>query len=121
MAFDPARQIELFHAAINTLDFPAIEAYFAEDATYVSNGVGDLTGRAEIMTAFRRYFDDYPDQTAENSLVETLTAQSGRSVWSVRATHSKTGKALIREGEETITFNAEGRVTRVEVTDYRDF
>ncbi len=96
MAFDPAKQIELFHAAINALDFPTIEAYFAEDATYVSNGVGSLAGRAEIMAAFRRYFDDYPDQTAENSLVETLTPLSGRSVWSVRATHSKTGKPLIR-------------------------
>jgi len=39
----------------------------------------------------------------------------------VRATHSKTGKPLIREGEETITFNAEGRVTRVDVTDYQEF
>ncbi|MGO7184639.1 nuclear transport factor 2 family protein [Rhizobium brockwellii] len=121
MAFDPAEEIERFHAAINALDFPAIEAYFAEDATYVSNGVGDLTGRAEIMAAFRRYFDDYPDQTAENSLVETLTPLCGRSVWSVRATHSKSGKPLIREGEETITFNAEGRVTRVDVTDYQEF
>jgi hypothetical protein len=111
MAFDPAEEIERFHAAINALDFPAIEAYFAEDATYVSNGVGSLAGRAEIMAAFRRYFDDYPDQTAF----------SGRSVWSVRATHSKTGKPLIREGEETITFNAEGRVTRVDVTDYQEF
>ncbi|MGO8176243.1 hypothetical protein ACC764_38485, partial [Rhizobium ruizarguesonis] len=72
--------------------------------------------RAEIMAAFRLYFDDYPDQTAENSLVETLTPLSGRSVLSVRATHSKSVKPLIREGEETITFNAEGRVTRVEVT-----
>ena len=39
MAFDPAEEIERFHAAINALDFPAIEAYFAENATYVSNGV----------------------------------------------------------------------------------
>ncbi|KPH10209.1 nuclear transport factor 2 family protein [Rhizobium acidisoli] len=121
MAFDPAEEIDRFHAAINALDFSAIEAYFAEDAAYVSNGVGSLAGRAEIMAAFRKYFDDYPDQTAENSLVETLTPLSGRAVWSLRATHSKTGKALIREGEETITFNDEGRITRVDVTDYKDF
>ncbi|ANM09514.1 MULTISPECIES: nuclear transport factor 2 family protein [unclassified Rhizobium] len=121
MAFDPAEEIERFHAAINALDFRVIEGYFAEDATYVSNGVGSLAGRAEIMAAFRKYFDDYPDQTAENSLVETLTPLSGRAVWSLSATHSKTGKPLIREGEETITFNGEGRITRVDVTDYKQF
>ncbi|MBB4576242.1 nuclear transport factor 2 family protein [Rhizobium lentis] len=121
MAFDPVEEIERFHAAINALDFPVIEGYFAEDATYVSNGVGSLAGRSEIMAAFRRYFDDYPDQTAENSLVETLTPLSGRAVWSLRATHSKTGEPLIREGEETITFNAEGRIIHVDVTDYKDF
>ncbi|KEC72878.1 UNVERIFIED_ORG: ketosteroid isomerase-like protein [Rhizobium esperanzae] len=121
MAFDPAEEIERFHAAINALDFPVIEAYFAEDATYVSNGVGSLAGRGEIMAAFRRYFDDYPDQTAENSLVETLTPLSGRAVWSLRATHSRSGKPLIREGEETITFDTEGRIIRVDVTDYKDF
>ncbi|KKZ87483.1 DUF4440 domain-containing protein [Rhizobium phaseoli] len=121
MAFDPAEEIERFHAAINALDFPTIEGYFAEDATYVSNGVGSLAGRGEIMAAFRRYFDDYPDQTAENSRVETLTPLSGRAVWSLRATHSRTGQPLVREGEETITFNEEGRITRVDVTDYKAF
>jgi hypothetical protein len=39
----------------------------------------------------------------------------------VRATHSKTGKPLVREGEETITFNEDGRVTRVDVKDYQAF
>lgn len=121
MAFDPAEEIERFHAAMNALVFSVIEGYFAEDASYVSNGVGSLAGRSEIMAAFRKYFDDYPDQTAENSLVETLTPRSGRAVWSLRATHSRTGKPLIREGEETITFNSEGRITRVDVTDYKDF
>jgi ketosteroid isomerase-like protein len=121
MTFDPAKEIELFHGAINALDYQAIENYFAEDATYISNGVGSLVGRDAIMAAFRRYFDDYPDQTAVNNLVETLTPLSGRSVWSVRATHSKTGKPLIREGEETITFNEDGRVVSVAVTDYQEF
>ncbi|EJZ20538.1 nuclear transport factor 2 family protein [Rhizobium sp. Pop5] len=121
MAFDPAEEIERFHAAINALDFPTIEGYFAENAAYVSNGVGSLAGRPEIMAAFRRYFEDYPDQTAENSLVETLTPLSGRAIWSLRATHSQTGKPLVREGEETITFNEEGRIIRVDVTDYKEF
>ena len=121
MIFDPAERITLFHDAINRLDYEAIENFFAENATYVSNGVGSLAGREAIMEAFRGYFDTYPDQTAVNSLVETLTPLSGRSVWSVRATNSKTGKPLIREGEETITFDENGRVVRVEVTDYQEF
>jgi ketosteroid isomerase-like protein len=121
MGFDPVKKIIRFHDAINALDFDAIEAYFAEDATYVSNGVGSLSGRDEIMDAFRKYFEDYPDQTAFNTLVEKVGPKAGRAVWSVRATHSKTGKPLIREGEETITFDENGRVTRVEVTDYQAF
>jgi ketosteroid isomerase-like protein len=121
MAFDPVAEIKAFHGAINALDFETIENYFAEEATYVSNGVGSLSGREEIMAAFRRYFDDYPDQTALDTLVEKLSPNSGRAVWSVRATHSRTGKPLIREGEETITFDEEGRVTHVEVKDHQAF
>ena len=121
MAFDPAESIIRFHDAINRLDYEAIEDFFAKDATYVSNGVGSLAGRDAIMDAFRGYFDTYPDQTAVNSLVETLTPLSGRAVWSVRATNSKTGKPLIREGEETITFDEDGRVVMVDVTDYQAF
>ncbi|TIX89892.1 nuclear transport factor 2 family protein [Rhizobium sp. P44RR-XXIV] len=121
MIFDPAERIELFHDAINRINYEEIENFFAENATYVSNGVGDLAGREAIMEAFRGYFDTYPDQTASKSLVETLTPLSGRAVWSVRATNSKTGKPLIREGEETITFDEDGRVVRVDVTDYQDF
>ena len=121
MAFDPVEEIKLFHGAINELDFQTIENYFADDATYVSNGVGSLAGREQIMTAFRKYFDDYPDQTAIDMLVEKVSPRAGRAVWSVRATHSGTGKPLIREGEETITFNEDGRVTHVQVTDYQAF
>jgi len=121
MIFDPAERIELFHDAINRINYEEIENFFAENATYVSNGVGSLAGRDAIMEAFRGYFDKYPDQTGSNSLVETLTPLSGRAIWSVRATNSKTGQPLIREGEETITFDQEGRVVRVDVTDYQDF
>jgi ketosteroid isomerase-like protein len=121
MIFDPAERIVLFHDAINRLDYAAIEDFFADDAAYVSNGVGSLSGRDAIMEAFRGYFETYPDQTAVNSLVETLTPRSGRAVWSVRATNSRTGKPLVREGEETITFDEDGHVVRVDVTDYQAF
>ncbi|MBW9115820.1 nuclear transport factor 2 family protein [Rhizobium cauense] len=121
MAFDPVEELKRFHGAVNALDFETIENYFAEDATYVSKGVGSLSGRDEIMVAFRKYFDDYPDQTAIDTLVEKVSPKAARAVWSVRATHSKTGKPLVREGEETLTFNEDGRVTHVEVKDYQAF
>jgi len=121
MTFDPAERIERFHEAVNGMDFEAMEKFFAKDATYVSNGVGSLSGREEILSAIRLYFEAYPDQTAVNTLVETLTPLTGRAVWSVRATHSRTGKPLVREGEETITFNEDGEVISVDVTDYQAF
>jgi ketosteroid isomerase-like protein len=121
MAVDPVERAKLFHDVINAIDFDAIEDFFAKDATYVSNGVGSLKGRDEIMAAFRRYFSDYPDQVAHDELTELVSPMAARAVWSLTATHSGTGKPLMRRGEETITFNAEGRVTNVDVTDYQEF
>ncbi|MGA1800949.1 nuclear transport factor 2 family protein [Rhizobium sp. HT1-10] len=121
MKFDPAERIELFHEAVNGMDYEAMERFFAPEATYVSNGVGSLVGREAVLAAIRNYFETYPDQVGVNSLVETLTPLSGRAVWSVRATNATTGKPLVREGEETITFNEDGQVVSVAVTDYQAF
>jgi hypothetical protein len=121
MTFDPAERIVIFHEAINGMNIEEMRPFFAESATWVSNGVGSLSGRDEVLAAIKQYFADYPDQTAVNHLVETLTPLSGRAVWSVRATHATTGKALVREGEETITFNEDGEVVSVDVTDYQAF
>ncbi|WP_349437655.1 nuclear transport factor 2 family protein [Pararhizobium sp. A13] len=116
-ALDPVALVRRFHAAISALDFAAIEAFFTEDATYSSGKIGGLKGRADIMAAFRRYFTEYPDQIAEDSLIEPLSAVSARSIWHLTATSTLTGKLLRRQGEEIITFNQEGRITSVDVTD----
>ncbi|OLP57630.1 DUF4440 domain-containing protein [Rhizobium rhizosphaerae] len=118
MMIDPVRRLIDFHAAINALDFATIEAAFAEDAVYASGKVGALEGRAAIMAAFRRYFAQYPDQVAEDSLVEAVSPLAARSVWRLKAHDATSGAPLIREGEETITFNHEGRILSVAVTDY---
>jgi ketosteroid isomerase-like protein len=118
ISFDPAAATERFHAAIDQLDFAVIEDFFADDATYASGKVGGLKGRTDIMAAFRRYFVEYPDQVAENSLIETLSPLSARAVWSLRATSSSTGEPLIRRGEETVTFNDQGKIVSVDVTDF---
>ncbi|MDI7861402.1 nuclear transport factor 2 family protein [Rhizobiaceae bacterium n13] len=121
MSFDPAERTAAFLAAIDAMDFSTVETFFAEDATFGSRAVGGLSGRDAIMAAFRRYFEDYPDQKCIDSRVEALSSHSARAVWSIRATHSRTGQPLVREGEETVTFDDDGRVVSVVVTDYQDF
>jgi len=117
MSLDPVALATRYHAAINALDFAVIEDFFTEDATYSSGGIGGLKGRADIMAAFRRYFSEYPDQVAEDSLVEPVSAVAVRSVWHLTATSTLTGARLQRQGEETITFDSEGRIVSVDVTD----
>lgn len=118
MAIDPCALVERFHRAINELDYGVIEGFFADDARYASGKVGGLSGRDEIMVAFRRYFAEYPDQVAEDNLVERVSPLAARAVWSLSATSASTGAPLKRRGEETITFNAEGKIVDVSVTDY---
>ncbi|MBW9064033.1 nuclear transport factor 2 family protein [Rhizobium herbae] len=116
-ALDTVALVRRFHAAISMLDFAAIEAFFTEDATYSSGKIGGLKGRADIMAAFRRYFAEYSDQVAEDSLIEPLSAVSARSIWHLTATSTLTGKQLQREGVEVVIFNRDGRIVSVEVTD----
>jgi len=116
---DPLKQTVAYHAAINALDFAAIEAFFADDAVYVSGGVGGrIEGREAIMAAFRSYFAAYPDQVAEDTEIEAVGDHAARAVWQLTASHSQTGEKLARTGEETVTFDADGRIIRVDVTDY---
>ena len=120
MRFDPVARLTAYHDAINALDFATIEAMFADDAVYDSGGLGGVvTGRGPIMDGFRTYFDAYPDQVSTDSVVERLDDLSVRSVWSLTASHSRTGERLLRTGEEVVTFNADGRIVRVEVTDIK--
>ncbi len=119
MSFDPAHAVRVFHEAINALNFDAIDDFFAEDAVYGSVKVGGLKGKSDILAAFRRYFETYPDQVATDELIEVVSASAARSVWRLKATHAQTGEPLIRFGEETITFNADGKIVSVEVTDYK--
>ncbi|OBZ92932.1 Caspase-1, p20:OmpA/MotB [Pararhizobium polonicum] len=117
MPLDPVALTIRYHAAINALDFAVIADFFAEDATYSSGGIGGLNGRADIMAAFRRYFTEYPDQIAEDSIVEPVSAIAARSVWHLTATSTLTGNGVQRQGEEIITFREDGRIMSVDVTD----
>ena len=114
---DPVDILRRWHEAINALDFDAIEAFFADDATYGSREVGALRGKAQIMKAFRDYFMEYPDQVAVGDLLEKVGPAAARSTWHLSATSATTGKKLIRTGEETIYLNSEGKIERVDVHD----
>ncbi len=118
MTYDPTDLLIRFHDAINALDFATIDAFFTDEATYASGKIGAVEGKPAIMVAFRRYFDEYSDQVARDSLVETVSRNAARSVWHLEATSARTGERLVRDGEETITFDGAGRILKVEVTDY---
>ncbi|MDR7223314.1 nuclear transport factor 2 family protein [Aminobacter aminovorans] len=117
-AFDPVAALKTYHAAIDVLDFAAIEACFTPDAEYVSDGVGAISvGRDAILKAFRGYFACYGDQVSKDEQVAALSPRSAWSRWRLEATHAVSGARLVRSGEETVTFDADGRIMRVEVKD----
>lgn len=114
---DPVDVLRRWHEAINALDFDAIEAFFADDATYGSKKVGSLRGKEAIMKAFRKYFAEYPDQIAVDDSFEKVGPVAAKSTWHLTATSATSGEKLIRRGEETIYLNADGKIERVDVTD----
>ena len=117
MTFEPAEIVRRYHVAIDRLDFEAIESSFADDALYVSNGVGRLQGRAAIMAAFRAYFAEYADQVNADESLDAVSPTEVRSVWRLAATSNKTGVKVERNGVETVSLNAAGKIARVDVVD----
>ncbi len=116
-AFDPVAALKRYHAAIDVLDFEAIEACFAPDAEYASDGIGAIVGRDAITEAFRSYFAVYDDQISKDEVMAALPPRSAWSRWRLEATHAVTGARLQRSGEETVYFDADGKIVRVEVKD----
>lgn len=116
-SFDPVAALRHYHAAIEALDFAAIEASFATGAEYVSDGIGAIVGRSAIMDAFRGYFVVYGDQVSKDEEVAALSPRAAWSRWRLEATHAVSGVRLDRSGEETVHFDADGRIVRVEVKD----
>ncbi|MEJ6781618.1 nuclear transport factor 2 family protein [Aminobacter sp. Piv2-1] len=116
-SFDPVAGLKHYHAAIDVLDFATIEACFAADADYVSDGIGAIVGRNAIMDAFRSYFAVYGDQKSKDEAVASVSPRVAWSRWRLEATHAVTGARLDRSGEETVLFDANGRIVRVEVKD----
>lgn len=116
-ALDIVDTVERYHAAVNALDFDAIESFLTETVVYVSDGVGVFEGRDAVMEGFRAYFAEYGDQVAEDDLIEAMSERAVRSIWKLTATSSKTGQKLVRAGEETVFLDRDGFIEKVIVRD----
>ncbi len=78
---------------------------------------GAIEGRSAIIAAFTAYFAEYPDQHAADDSIVALGPRMARSEWWLTATARSTGKPIQRRGIETIEFDEQGRIKRVEIED----
>ena len=114
---DLVEAVRRYHAALNGFDLDAAEQMFSKDAEYHSPGVGGLHGRNAIMVAFRRYFAEYSDQVASDDRLYLLSPGTVRAEWCLRATSRITGQVSIRRGNETVHFDSQGLIRRIDVED----
>lgn len=118
MSLDLARLVDRYHAALNAYDEATVKAMFAPAAVYTSPGVnGRIEGREAIIAAFTKYFDEHPDQHAEDEWREVLSPRTVRFGWKLRATKRSTGQPIARRGVETVTYDENGLILEVEVRD----
>jgi uncharacterized protein (TIGR02246 family) len=118
MSIDPVALVRRYHAALDAYDASVVGPMFADDAIYSSPGVnGRIEGRDAIIAAFSAYFAEHPDQRAEDDSIEQTGPREARAHWRLRATAASTGAAVARRGLETVSFDAGGLITRVEVED----
>ena len=118
MTIDPVALLRRYHAALQPYDRAAVAGMFAPAAVYLSPGVnGRLEGRAAILAAFDAYFAEHPDQLAEDEEITGVSPHAARAVWRLAATSVTLGRRVERRGVETVCFDAEGRITSVEVED----
>lgn len=112
-----AGTVERYYAALNALDFAAVEALLAPDAVYRSAGVGALAGRDSIVAAFRRYFAEHAGQVAGFDTIAEAGQGTVCTTWWLAATSRRTGAPSRRRGRETIRFTPQGLIGCIEVED----
>lgn len=118
MSIDPVALVRRYHAALEAFDAAVVGPMFSVDAVYVSPGVnGRIEGRDAIIAAFSAYFAEYPDQQAEDESIERTGPREARAAWRLRAIAVSTGRQAVRQGIETVSFNAQGLIVMVEVDD----
>jgi ketosteroid isomerase-like protein len=115
---DAVTLLKTYHAALNAFEFDEVANMFAIDAVYVSPGLnGEISGRQKIMAGMQEYFAEFADQVSVDEEIEQLNVFEVRTIWSLKATSSKTGLQVSRRGIERVKFNSVGEIIRVEVQD----
>ena len=101
-----------YTTALNRNDLGAVADMFAEDAVYISPGVGgEVNGRAAIMAAFRDYFRQHTDQVNTDEDAHQVDEHTLQSRWRLKSSNSS------RSGIQRMVFTAAGLITRIEVED----
>lgn len=118
MSFDPVAALVAYHAALDAHDVDNVAIMMAENATYESPSIGVIIGRVAIIAAMRSYFASHANHHAWDDSVSASSSHSARAVWQLTATNGLTGIKVHRRGEELVTFDDNGKVLRVQVTDY---
>jgi ketosteroid isomerase-like protein len=113
----PAVLLARYRAALDRLDFEALARQFAPDAVYLSNGVGSLKGRDEILAAFRGYFGRFAHVDSVDTRIEETGPFTIRSHWRLVAIDRQDGRRTSRSGIEAVSFDEAGRIISVEVED----
>ena len=115
---DLESRLRLYFNALNAFDLKAVEAIFAENAVYVSSGLNFIKlGRAEIISSFKIYFEEFADQVSVDDNFKLISPNILSSDWRLKATSVKTGKRMERAGTQVTTFDAAGLIAHVEVRD----
>ncbi len=118
MSFDPVSALVAYHAALDSHNVDLVETLLADTATYQSAAVGMLQGRQAIVDAMRGYFAAHPDHRAWDEAVSQTGKQQAHSIWQLQTTDKTTGEKIHRRGEETIDFDANGKIICVTVIDH---
>ena len=118
MSIDPVALVRRYHAALEAYDAAVVGPMFSQGAIYVSPGLnGVVEGRDAIIAAFNAYFAEHPGQHTEDESLEQTGPRQARAAWLLRATAVSTGRQVMRQGIETVSFDAQGLIVRVEVED----
>jgi hypothetical protein len=111
-------RLRFYFNALNAFDLKAVESMFAENAVYISSGLKSTkSGRAEIISSFKIYFEEFADQISVDDNVKLIGHNTFSSDWRLKATSVKTGRLLERVGTQVTTFNEHGLIARVKVRD----
>lgn len=110
---DLIARAQSYDAALAARDFAAAASHFADEAVYVSPGVGGtVTGRAAIRAMFEGFFARHPLAHWHNDrwFLRPGEAQAVSHEWELHVPGEQA-----RRGTETSWFDAAGLIIRLEV------